>query len=166
MFETWISVIGSLASIGAALWSFREARKSISAATKAERVRNELIHRRELIEVSRVYAETSRILKEVSRVGPSCNAGLLRGVNCGSIAQEVQAYAQYLNEHSSTFDTDFESKANELCQDLRGDIVALAEAKSFEEKKAAGSNIYYKIDSFMPFIKKFSDSHKENLSAD
>jgi len=46
---------------------------------------------------------------------------------------------------------------------LRPDIEALSEAKSFDNKKAAGKSIYYKIDGFMPFVKEISDARKENV---
>jgi len=47
---------------------------------------------------------------------------------------------------------------------LHPDIEALSEAKSFDDKKAAGKSIYYKIDSFMSFAKELSDERKENFS--
>lgn len=164
MIGTWIAVIGSIASIGGAVWAFVEARKSSKAATKAERVRDEIVSRRKLIEVSQVHAETARILKIVSTVGPACNPSLLRGVNCGSIAKDVEEYSRYINEHSSHFNDFFENKAKELCSDLHPNIEALSEAKSFDDKKAAGKSIYYKIDSFMPFVKELSDERKEIVS--
>lgn len=164
MVETWVSVAGSLASICGAVWSFVEARKSSGAATAAERVRDELISRRTLIEISQVHAETARILQTVSAVGPSCNPSLLRGVNTGAIAKAVEEYSRYLNEHSSHFSDDFINKAEELCQGLHPDIESLSEAKSFEDKKAAGKSIYYKISSFMPFVKVLSDQRRDYVS--
>ena len=163
MIGTWISVVGSIASIGAAVWAFVEARKSSSAATKAEKVVREIVSRRKLIEVSQVHAETARILKIVSTVGPACNPSLLRGVNCGAIAKDVEEYSRYINEHSSHFSEVFKNRAKELCRDLRPDIEALSEAESFDNKKAAGKSIYYKIDGFMPFVKEISDARKENV---
>ena len=162
--QTWISVIGSLASIAAAIWAFIEARKASKAATKAENVKDEIIERRKIVEVSQVHAETSRILKIVSKVGPSCNQSLLRGVNCGSIAKEVEEYSRFINEHSSHFTDFFENKAKELCEQLNPDIESLSEAKSFEDKKESGKSIYYKINSFMPFVKQLSDEKKENVA--
>ena len=166
MIDTWISVIGSIASIGGAIWAFVEARKSSRAAIKAEKVRDEIVSRRTLIEVSQVHAETTRVLKIVSKVGPACNPSLLRGVNCGSIAKDVEEYSRYINEHSSLFNDFFENKAKELCQGLHPDIEALSEAKSFEEKKVAGKSIYYKIDGFMPFVKELSDERRESVTID
>ena len=163
-FESWLSAIGSIASIGGAIWAFTEAKSAAESATKAESVRDEIIDRRKLVEVSQVHAETSRILKVISAVGPACNQSLLRGVNCGTIAKEVEEYSRFLNEHRSYFTEFFENKAKELCEQLNPDIEALSEAKSFEEKKDAGKRIYYKINSFMPFVKELSDEKKEKVS--
>lgn len=162
--ETWISTIGSLASIGGAIWAFFEARKAALSANKAETVRDEIIERRKIVEVSQVHAETSRILKVVSTVGPSCTPSFLKGVNCGAIAKDIEEYSRYINEHSSHFSDFFENKARALCGDLLPDIELLAEAKSFEDKKAAGKSIYYKINSFMPFVKELADEKKERVA--
>lgn len=159
--ERSISIIGALASIIAAIWAFYEAHKAAKAASKAELLRNEIIERRKMIEVSQVYAETSRILKTVSAVGPSCNPSLLRGVNCGNIAKEVEEYSRFINEQRVHFSDIFENNANELCKELNVDIEALSEAKKFEDIKAVGKRIYYKINDFMPQVKSLADAKKE-----
>lgn len=133
--ESWISIIGSAASIGGAIWAFVEADKASEAASKAEKVKREMISRRKLVEVSQVHHETARILKVVSTVGPACNPALLRGVNCGAIAKDVEEYSRYINEHSSHFTEFFENKAKELCEEPHPDVEALSEAKSFDEKR-------------------------------
>lgn len=156
-----MSIIGSIASILGAVWAYAEARKAESSATKAETVRDEIIERRKIVEVSQVHTETNRILKVVSTVGPSCNPSYLKGVNCGAIAKDVEEYSRYINEHSSHFTDYFENKAQELCGNLHPDIELLSEAKSFEDKKSAGKSIYYKINSFLPFVKELADSKKE-----
>ena len=161
-----LSVAGSIASVGAAIWAFVEARKAARAASLAEKVRDQMIERREIVEVSEVYVETTRILKTISAVGPSCNQALLRGINSASIAREVEEYSRFLNEQSSHFSDLFENRAKELCSDIREDIEALAEAKIFEDKKAAGKRIYYKINSFLPIVKALSDEKKERVEID
>lgn len=162
--QIWISVIGSIASIGGAIWACVEAQNASKSASKAKTVRDEIIERRKLVEVSQVHVETNRILKVVSTVGPACNQQYLRGIKCGSIAKEVEEYSRYINEHSSHFTDLFENKAKELCEQLYPDIEALSEAKTFEEKKSAGKDIYYKINSFMPFVKELSDERKESVA--
>lgn len=159
--ESVISIVGSFASIGAAIWAFIEAKKSTNAADKAEQLRDELIHRRKMVEVSQIHSETSRILSVVSKVGPSCNEKLLKGVNCADIAKEVEIYARFILEQSGHFTDFFENKAKELCDDLKDNIEGLSEAVKFEDKKSHGKSIYYKIQNFMPAAKQLSDEKKE-----
>ncbi len=159
--ENVISIVGSIASIGGAIWAFIEAKKSMSAADKAENLRDELINRRKMVEVSQVHSETNRVLSVVSKVGPSCNAKLLKGINCADIAKEVEVYARFILEQSGHFSDLFENKAKELCNDLKDDIESLSEAINFEDKKSYGKSIYYKIQNFIPAVKQLSDEKKE-----
>jgi len=156
-----LSILGSIASISAAIWALYEATQAAKSATKAEAVRDEIIHRRKMVEVTQVHSETNRILKVVSKVGPSCNSTLLRGVNCADIAKEVEEYSRFINEQSSHFTMFFANNAKDLCDQLKADIELLAEAKSYDDKKSAGKSIYYKIYNFMPTVKRLSDEKKE-----
>lgn len=159
--ESLLSIAGSVASVGAAFWAFIEARKAADSATKAELARNEMIDRRKLVEVSKIHAQTDRILTAVSKVGPSCNPKTLKGVDCVGIAKEVEEYSRYLNEQSSHFSEFFGNQAKALCIDLNKDIEELSEASSSESKKMVGKRIYYKINSFMPFVKELTDEKQE-----
>lgn len=159
--EKWLSIIGSIVSIGSAIWAFYEAKQASESASKAKVVRDEMIQRRKMMEASQVHFETNRILRVVSKVGPSCNETLLRGVNCSDIAKEVEEYSRFINEQSSHFTNFFENQANELCNALKDGIEALAEAKTYEEKKLAGKNIYHNIYNFMPTAKQLSDEKRE-----
>lgn len=157
----WLNITGTVASIGSAIWAMVEARKASRSASAAEQLRNDLIDRRAIVEISQIYNETRRILRVVSSVGPSCNPTLLRGVNCGHIAREVDEYCRLLNEQHAHFTEAFENHATKLCESLRPDIEILSEAKVFDEKKAAGKRIYYSIDSFMPTVKAIVDDRRE-----
>ena len=157
----WLSAIGALASIICALWALYEARQASLSASKAEAMRNELIERRKMVEASQLHTETSRILRTVSAVGPSCNPTLLRGVNCGLIARDVEEYCRFVNEQRTHFADFFDNSARELCEDLAADIEALTEARSFEEKKGAGRRLYNKINNFMPVVKTLADDRRE-----
>jgi len=92
MQDSWLSILGSVASVGAAIWAFIEARNASRDATKAEAVKNELIQRRTMVEVSHVYAESSRILKLASQVGPTCTKKSTRGLDVSSIAKSIEEY--------------------------------------------------------------------------
>lgn len=165
MFEAALSVIGSLASIGAAIWAFVEAGRAKKAAQRANEVRGELIGRRELVEVSQLLTETRRILQSVSRVGPACNERKLRGVDCAEIAHEVGEYSQLVGEAEVHFPADFQNDVRVLRTGLSEDVRALAEATNFEQKKSAGMTVHRKIDNFLPVVKTLLDSKREQSVA-
>lgn len=163
MQDSWLSIFGSLASIGAAIWAYIEAKNAARHASKAEEVRDELIQRRTIVEVSQVHAESSRILKLISQVGPTCTKTSVRGLNVSDIARSVEEYSRFLNEHSAHFNQCFQNAAQALCTELTGSIEALAEATTFEEKKESGKKIYYLINSFLPQVKQLADDKRENV---
>lgn len=159
--DSWLSILGSLASIGGAIWAYVQARRSRTFAEQAKAVRDELVERRKVIEVSKVYIETTRILRLVSKVGPTCTPISIKTVKCHEIAREVEEYTRLLNEQSLHFTNQLENQAQKLYEDLKPDIEALVEANDFESKKNAGKSIYYKIDDFMPLVKTLMDEKKE-----
>lgn len=161
MIEAILSVIGSVASIGAAIWAFMEARKARNAATRAELVRAEMIDRRKLVEVSQILAETRRVMQSISRVGPACTERKLKGVDCSEIAREVQEYARLLSEQEVHFLENLKNHARQLRVDLIPDVISLAEAITFEQKKEAGMRLYAKIDAFAPIVKGLLDEKRE-----
>lgn len=164
MIEAALSILGSIASIGAAIWAFIEARKARNAATRAEMVRAEMIDRRKLVEVSQVLAETRHVMQVVSRVGPACTERKLKGVDCSEIAREVEQYGRLLNEQGMHFAA-LRNHALQLRADLIPDVKALAEATTFEQKKSAGMRLYEKIDAFAPLVKELLDEKRENSLA-
>ncbi|MFQ2271203.1 hypothetical protein [Aeromonas enteropelogenes] len=162
--ETIVSVVGSIASIGGAIWAFVEADKAAKSVTKAESVRDEIVNRRELIEVSKVHSETTRILKVASRVGPSSDLRRLTGFNAPEIASEIEEYVRFLSEHSSHFSELFENTARDLCDSLKDDISVLADARDPQSIKDIGKIIYNKIHGFLPTAKMISDLKRESMS--
>jgi len=156
-----LSILGSVASIGAAIWAFMESKKAVQAATHAAAMRDEIVHRRRLIEVSQVHSDTKRILSVASEVGPSTNAKLLRGVNAAKIAKQIEEYARVLLEQSGHSSDFYGNEARALCERLRPDIEKLAEATTPKQKKTAGTSIYYSISAFMPIAKKLADGQRE-----
>lgn len=79
-----------------------------------------------------------------------------------SIAQSVEEYSRFLNEHSGHFNTIFQNAARKLCDELTICIEELAEATTFDSSKAAGKKIYYLINSFLPDVKRLADEKRES----
>lgn len=164
MADSWLSILGSAASIGAAIWAFVEAKAAAAHASRAEKVRDELIGRREIIEVSSIHSETQRILRMVSQVGPTCTKRTTSGLDPSIIAKGIEEYARFINEHSAHFDELFKNDAKALCVALAAPIELLADAKTHEEKKKAGKDVYQLINDFLPRVKRLSDEKREDVS--
>lgn len=160
--ETFLSIVGSIASIFGAAWAFMEAKKAARSASAAERVRQELVNRRELAEVAQIHSEIKRVLGVIARVGPTSTPQHVKGVNCADIAGEVQAFIAMLLEQRNHFSDFYSDRATELRNELKMDIEGLAEARAFEDKKRFGKSIYYKIENFTPVVKQLSDAKQEH----
>lgn len=161
---SWLSIIGAIASITGALLAFYQANCASKHASEAESIKNEIIKKRKLVEISQIHTETRRILKIVSKIGPSSNPDLLKGIDHIKIVQEIEEYYRFLNEQKNHFSDSFINKADKLCTDLKPDIEILSEASSFKKIKASGVSIYYKISEFMPYIKDITDNKKETTN--
>lgn len=163
MIEIWLSrasSIASLLSLGLAIWAYIQARKAFRFALQ---VRDELRSRRKQDEASQIHTETRRIFNIVSKVGPACTEPRLKGIDCASIAKDVQEYCSTINEHSAGFTEPFKDIVKELCKELYTYIEALAEAKKFKDKKSAGVKIFIKIDGFLPVAKAHADKIRERI---
>jgi predicted alpha/beta hydrolase len=161
--EQFLSIVASIASVIAACVAVSSARSSKTFSKEARTIRDEMVRRRGIAELSRIYSETGRILHVVAEVGPTCTPKSLRGKNSRGIADQVQEYSRLLNEHSSHFDQPMTNLAKTLCDALRANIEALAMATDPDSVKAAGKPIYHLIEEFHPEIKRYVDGERERL---
>lgn len=162
--DSTLSIIGSIASIAGAAWSFWQAKQSASSAKRAQELRDEIVNRRKIYEISQLSFETKKILQVVSDIGPSSNVEVLWGFNTNKIAKEIEEFARFLKEQSSHFSESNQNMALLLCKDLKTGIEALSEARSPKDIKEHGKFIYNKIDDFMPIVKDLADEKREQIS--
>lgn len=122
-----------------------------------------MVERKQLAEISHVYTETVRILKVVSRVGPSCIEDHIPGIDCGEIARDVADYAQLINEHQSHFQLANTNHARSLSNKLHPKIENFSSSINSDDILSTGREIYYLINKFLPRIKLIADE-KENTT--
>lgn len=131
--DQWLSVLGSIVSIGAAIWAFIEARKSMAAASKAETIKNEMIDRRQLVEASKIHSETERVILKVSQIGPASRIEVLSGININDILNEVQNFSTFIIAQSEQYDDKFKKTAKKLNKDLQTNIDELSQSNLKED---------------------------------
>ncbi len=158
---TWLTILGTAASIGGAILAWIQAHRSSNFADKAKRIQEDFIERRKVVEVSEVYSATERILGVVSKVGSTSTETSLKTICVRDIAREVEEYTRLLNVQNAHFNEDFINHAKPLCENLREDIEALVDAQDYQSIKNVGKRIYFKIEDFLPKAKQLLDSKKE-----
>ena len=159
-----LTILGSIASIGGAIWAWRKASLASKSASLAEQMKNEILERRLTIELTKIHTKTSHILKLVGKIGPSATNKTLKGVDCQIIALELQDFMVFIKEHSNLFlDNNEHNTAHLLCETLQPYIEELAYANTFEKKKEVGKQVFYTINNFLPQVKRLIDK-KQNLS--
>jgi hypothetical protein len=158
-----ISVLGSIASVGAAIWAFIEARKSMAAASKAETIKNEMIDRRQLVEASKIHSETERVISKVSQIGPASRVAVLSGINIDDILNEVQGYSTFIIAQSEQYDDKFKRAVKKLNTDLQANIAELSKSTLEEDYKRIGTQIFNALQGFLPTAKSLADGRRENV---
>lgn len=158
-----VGVWGGIASLIGAAIAIWQAWKSNRSANQAEAARIELVQRRDVGDVEAVAVETSRILKVVAKVGPSCTIESIRGMSAAGIATEVDEYRMAIGERSSTFEAEGENEIERLCRELEPEIVRLSEAGTFEEIKDAGRSIHGKVMGFHTVIRQLARQKWQTL---
>lgn len=161
--DQWLSVLGSIVSIGAAIWAFIEARKSMAAASKAETIKNEMIDRRQLVEASKIHSETERVILKVSQIGPASRIEVLSGININDILNEVQNFSTFIIAQSEQYDDKFKKTAKKLNKDLQTNIDELSQSNLKEDYKRIGTIIFNALQGFLPTTKSLADGRRENV---
>lgn len=161
--DNGLSVVGSIASIGAAIWAFVEARKAMAAASKAETIKNEMIDRRQLVEASKIHSETERVISKVSQIGPASRVEVLSGINIDDILNEVQSFSTFIIAQSEQYDDNFKRTVKKLNKDLQTDIDKLSQSTLEYEYKQIGTKIFSALQGFLPTAKSLADGRRENV---
>ncbi|HCE9325934.1 TPA: hypothetical protein NH024_001109 [Pseudomonas aeruginosa] len=162
-FFWWLGVVSSIASIGSAIWAWKEAKDSAKAATKAEQIHSRMINHRHIAEANQVLFATRSALQSVSAIGPSCALRHMRGLDTRGISRHLEGYCQTLNEHSYLFSDALDNSALKLSTELLKEVTIIANSESLDDVKAAGSRAFLSINRFMPLIKDLSDERREKI---
>jgi hypothetical protein len=138
----WIAITGSIFSIGGALYALYQAHQSKKYSIEAQNVRDELIDRRKLSEISRIHSETHNILKSVSRIGSTSTESSVKSVKCIDIAKDVEEYSKLINEQSLNSGNSklFDKEVKKLCKLLDNKVKCLSEVNEFTEIYSAPTN--------------------------
>lgn len=157
----WLTIVGTVASIGGAIFACIQAHRSRTFADQAKQIQEGFVEKRKVVEVSEIYNATERILRVVSQVGATSTETSIKTICIRDIAKEVEEYTRLLNAQNAHFTEAIINHGKTLCEGLREDIEALVEAQDYESIKKSGKRIYFKIEDFLPKVKELLDNKKE-----
>lgn len=86
----WLSIVGSIASIGGALWAWNEAKKSSRSASEAQQIKTQLINQRKTAELSEIKPLLSSALDAVKHYNTK-SVTTLAGLGEQSTSKELEA---------------------------------------------------------------------------
>jgi len=159
-FESAISIIGTLVTIGCAAGSIYGWRKSKAEATKAELAVKSIKHNREIGTVSILHSETQKILIVLSKIGPATHADRIKGLNTDDIASSANEFLTFLTEktHDIAIRDKLGINLDEFCNEFKDNIVELADSITPEGKLRAGRKLHEKASQLLPLTRKLADS--------
>lgn len=162
MADSTLSIVGSITSLIGAAYAAYQAYTAKKSADLVEYTKNKLIGRRKLAELSHLHAETMRILRTLSEVGPTCVKDV-RGLDIKRIAQELVDYSSLVKQHTDDFEEGQRAFVVKFCSDVEPLISKLVNASTFNDRKKAGISAYYLVDGFLPSVKLLSDASRESI---
>ncbi|MBD9439415.1 hypothetical protein [Pseudomonas sp. PDM04] len=162
-FMWWLGLVSSIASIGSAVWAWREALNASDSASEADALYSRMISSRQSAEAHQVLHATRTILQAISPIGPSGQVKHIKGIDLPHISRALENYCQTLSEHGHLFSVDIESHAVRLSRSILNNLPAVANKSDLEGVIKAGTLIYIEINNFMPVAKQISDERMEDV---
>ncbi|MFK8069035.1 MAG: hypothetical protein AB8D52_12390 [Gammaproteobacteria bacterium] len=160
---TIISVIGSLASIAAALWAWQQARLSNDAADRSESIKEQLINHKktsDLVELETLLNATRRTFTKYG----SENSDNLLGFNQNEDAKTALEFIHKLITLRDYFFSPEGNTAEETFDKINHQIDAFKNAKDSAEISVHGKLILNSIVIFSPYINRELAEQREQVS--
>lgn len=159
---TWLTIFGTIASIGGAGISIWQARVSKNAAKEAKKVRAELIDHRKASELTQIQTTCRKAQKSMEKYGPGSTPSSLIGVSRGKDAQDVQEFVLLLMENRDYFGNKKPNIADEFCYKINLLLDRFAQSQDVEAREH-GLEILLSIGNMASIIKKLLDAKRDEL---
>ncbi|ARR51891.1 hypothetical protein ETN89_20545 (plasmid) [Photobacterium damselae subsp. damselae] len=157
-----ISVLGSIASLWGAWFAWKQAKESQLAASLAERIKNQLMHHRDIENISKLEPLLKVAINKMRKY--SVNRGEdSAGFSPNFDADHVQ---EYINEVYAYADYFPENKAHELYSKVNTLIQGFVNSQNDADRKKLGNDIHNELVAFSYIfnqIKKTYQSHTDEM---
>lgn len=157
----WLSIAGSIASIGGAIWAWREAVRSSNSATRAEQIKTQMINQRktsELSELKPLVLEATNCVKRYSTQMVSSFVGA-NFLSKEDEAAKIQTLLNKIVEFSDYFSEDF---ANQFFETSHSSLQSFLGASTPEDTKKYGMDLHKQMVDFSSVLRKQLTEKKES----
>ena len=161
LLTSFITIAGSICSVAGAGLSWIQAKRSKKSATKAERIRLQLIDHQEAQELYNIQASCKEAQNSMAKYGPAFSDMSLAGNNQQKDAQIVQKFIFTIKEHRSYFNGDTNNKADEFFDLVSKLIEKFANSSDTKGQIKYGRQIVIHLNSFSASIKDLLDDKRK-----
>jgi hypothetical protein len=156
-----LTIVGTVASIGAAWVAINQARKSRTAAEEAKKVRAQLVDHRKTSDLAQVQSLCKKAQKSMEKYGPGSVPSSLAGITPNNDARDVQEFIMSVREHSAYFGNKTPNEADEYCNVVTPLLDSFAQATNPEGWRDHGKQIVVHLANMAAIIKRCLDARKE-----
>jgi len=147
------NLIAGIASIAGGIFSLWQAKKSQSAAKRAQAVKDQIIVHKKAVEMSELLSLCQKAQKAMAKFGPASFRPNLKGINATLEAEAVQEFYVHLKQNRRLFGESAPNKADEYCEKLSSCLDSFAQSRSEEELRRFGKELFILLVGFLPELK-------------
>ena len=155
------TIVGTAASLIGAVIAIWQASKAKSAASKAERVKEQIIDHRQISELSNIQSSCRKAQKAMAKYGPASSTISLSGINSERDAKEVQEFLLLVTENREYFKHELKpelwNEADALCRKIHPIINEFVDESESKAIKNRGTKILLELNQFSSIIKNLID---------
>ena len=156
----WLSIIGSIASIGGAIWAWRAAIRSSKSASRAEQIKTQMINQRKTSELSELKPLVTDALGCIKRYSTTMVSSLVGADNKNreDEAAKIQSLLNRIVEFSEYFSENF---ANQFFETSHASLQSFLAAQTPEDSKKYGMELHRQMIDFSSVLRKQLTDKKE-----
>lgn len=153
---TWIGTSVSVLSMGIAVW---QARKASNAATRAEKMRDQIASRNAHSELSNLNGILAAALRAMDKYGPGAGVNARRGNSPESDAENVRSLTKEMARLRAMLVERFGETINEVITHLNSILADFGAATKDADRVVHGRKIYIEIIEFSGNVKQVLDKN-------
>ena len=158
-----LTILGTIASLWGAIFSYQQAIAAKSSAGEAARARSQIVNQRRTSDFAELKVHCERAQKSVEKYGPGASALSLTGINPENDATEVRNLMLEANQMRDSFQKGegqiFVSKISPL-------LDLFVQPKEHSRIQQNGNAVLMEVSNFLSVVKSNYDAKRESIGTE